>query len=251
MNKTGVIDGIWFSFIHHIKRDTLQALLPSFLLKLNPHSCLICFSMSYGITILLQKSSDMWYCRKNLDDCKQDVLLQQTSTQTSVTFCQRSVTGFDEDHGFFSPYYYFFMQQTVRGGRGRQGEKWQHKFLINPSHPTFSVLIIYIGSGCHRVLPVFIAAYILVHFGSLTKPTLWQNSVPLLAEHLVPSELSTGRWESQRGLSQDSQPELAKGILHITWKCFQQQNLKERKSKGWRFIYGITHAEVLFSQHEK
>lgn len=140
-----------FSFIHHIKCDTLEALLPSFLLKLNLHSCLICFSMSFGITILLQKICDIWYCRKNLDDCKQDVSPQQTSIQPSLSVREEWQV-LMRTMLFFLQTTTIFKQQTVRRGRGRQGEQWGHKFLINPSCPTFSVLIIYTGSVCDRVI---------------------------------------------------------------------------------------------------
>lgn len=69
----------------------------------------------------------------------------------------------------------FCLQATeTADSKGREGQaegKSRHKFLINPSCPTFSVLMICIWSGSDGVT-VVLPAYMLVHFGSLTKLVL-------------------------------------------------------------------------------
>lgn len=60
-------------------------------------------------------------CRKNLNDCKQDVLPQQTSIQPSLTFCQRSVTRIDEDHTFFFSRPLLSQAADINGREGQAG----------------------------------------------------------------------------------------------------------------------------------
>lgn len=134
-----------------------------FLLKLNRHSCSICFSMSCGITILQKKRCDIWYCRKDSDDCRQDVLPQQTSTQPSLIFCQRRVPNSDVCVLAYQKHY-FFKQQTERGGGGT------NLCWILHALPLLSWWAVLGLAGVEFTF--FIAACIMMYFGCETKTML-------------------------------------------------------------------------------
>lgn len=118
MNKTEVIYGIWFSFIHQIKCDILQVLLPSFLIKVEP--TILQFASACPMELPSFRRRDVTSDiaeRMTSDDCRQNVLLWQTSIQPSLIFCHRRVTDIDKDHAFTYQEHYFFKQQTEMGGR--------------------------------------------------------------------------------------------------------------------------------------